>query len=391
MPYAGEHSCRIAPPSQFEEFRRQNNWKTIDGKRVDAIWGINGEGTNLQALRYPKGDWSIADARAHCSGQEGILFEPASSPQIREGGMAHRTKFVRPTEIKILDKAAGRISAVVSTESVDRDGDIIRQAHWDLDHFKSHPILLSSHNYRGLQNQIGEWTDMKIDGTQLVGEALYYLKQGNAEADWGFVLASKGRAAFSVGFVPDMSKAKTIESAGNMAYEFQGQELLEVSQVTVPSNADALQTLKGIGLHPEIDTLVSEVLGDFDDEITETSEEVAQEIRDTTGMIGISDTDRRVFANQIASIVADNIKGPKKPYRRQKDSIDMDTLGEAVLELFAMHAHGLNEDLRKLAYPEGEPNGSSHHEEEYPKSVATLQTVDQIVREAIQSRFGGNN
>jgi len=340
MPYAGEHSCRIAPPSQFEEFRRQNNWKTIDGKRVDAIWGTNGEGTNLQALRYPKGDWSIADARSHCSTQEGILFEPASSPQIREGGMTHRTKFVRPTEIKILDKAAGRISAVVSTENVDRDGDIIRQANWDLDNFKAHPILLSSHNYRGLSNQIGEWTDIRVEGKELIGDAQYYLKQGNAEADWGFVLASKGRAAFSVGFVPDMSKAKTIETAGNMAYEFQGQELLEVSQVTVPSNAQALQSLKGIELHPEIDTLVNEMLSDFGDEIKEVTDEVVEETEEVTGRIWISDEDRKAFAREIAEIVRDDVR--------------------AMMHAF-MHTH-----------PKESPR-----------------PVDTIVREAIQSRFGG--
>ena len=302
MPFAGEHSCRLVSPSEFEDFRRQNNWKTIDGKRVDAIWGISDGSPTLQALRYPKGQWTSADARSHCSAQDGIVFEPAVAPQIREGGMAHRTKFVRPTEIKILDKAAGRISAVVSTESVDRDGDIIRQAHWDLDHFKAHPILLSSHNYRGLTNQIGEWTDMRIEGKQLVGDALYYLKQGNQEADWGFVLASKGRAAFSVGFVPDMASAKTIESHGNMSYEFQGQELLEVSQVTVPSNAEALQSLKGIGLHPEMDTLVTEVLGDFDNEIREVADEAVEETEEAIERIWISDEDRKAFALSLIHI-----------------------------------------------------------------------------------------
>ena len=254
--------------------------------------------------------------------------------------MAHRTKFVRPTEIKILDKAAGRISAVVSTENVDRDGDIIRQANWDLDNFKAHPILLSSHNYRGLSNQIGEWTDIRVEGKELIGDAQYYLKQGNAEADWGFVLASKGRAAFSVGFVPDMSKAKTIETAGNMAYEFQGQELLEVSQVTVPSNAQALQSLKGVGLHPEIDTLVNEMLSDFGDEIKEVADEVVEETDEATERVWISDEDRKAFAREIAEIVRDDVR--------------------AMMHSF-MHTHP----------------------KESPKPV------DAIVREAIQSRFGG--
>ena len=177
--------------------------------------------------------------------------------------MTHIVKFVRPTALKLLDEKAGLISAVVSTEDVDRDGDIVRQGGWDLAHFSAHPILLSSHNYRGLTNQIGEWTSMKVEGTELVGEAKYYIRDGNEEADWGFKLAKRGRAAFSVGFVPDMSKAKQIEANGNISYEFQGQELLEVSQVTVPSNPQALQAMKGMHLHPEVEVLVEEMLGDM--------------------------------------------------------------------------------------------------------------------------------
>ena len=183
--------------------------------------------------------------------------------------MTHIVKFVRPPALKLLDEKAGIISAVVSTEDVDRDGDIVRQNGWDLTHFSTHPILLSSHNYRGLTNQIGEWTQMKVEGTELIGEAKYYIGEGNEEADWGFKLASKGRAAFSVGFVPDMSKAKQIEANGNISYEFQGQELLEVSQVTVPSNPQALQAMKGMNLHPEVEVLVEEMLGDMAKELVE--------------------------------------------------------------------------------------------------------------------------
>jgi len=183
--------------------------------------------------------------------------------------MTHITKFVRPTALKLLDEKAGLISAVVSTEDVDRDGDIVRQGGWDLSHFSAHPILLSSHNYRGLTNQIGEWTQMQVEGTELVGVAQYYIGEGNEEADWGFKLATKGRAAFSVGFVPDMSQAKQIEAGGNISYEFQGQELLEVSQVTVPSNPQALQAMKGMSLHPDVEVLVEEMLGDMANDLVE--------------------------------------------------------------------------------------------------------------------------
>ena len=302
MPYADEHSCRLQPPSEFQEFLRQNNWRQIDGKRVDAIFGVKDGEPELQAIRYPKSQWTSAEARSHCSVQESILFEPAVGPQIRdtEGKMSHRSKLVRP-EIKILDKSAGLITAVVSTESVDRDGDIIRQSYWDLNHFKEHPILLSSHNYRGLQNQIGEWTQMDVKDGKIVGEAKYYIKEGNPEADWGFKLASKGRAAFSVGFVPDMAKAKTLEASGNISYEFNGQELLEVSQVTVPSNADALQSFKGIGLAPELEAIASEIMDEM--HVEEQVAEIAQQ-----PSLVQAEFDYEALARQIAPLLTEELR-----------------------------------------------------------------------------------
>ena len=336
MPFAGEHSCRLVSPSEFEEFRRQNNWKQIDGKRVDAIFGIKDGNAQLQAIRYPKGSWTSGDARSHCSSQEGILFEPAVAPQIREGKMPHVSKFVR-SEVKVVNKAAGLITAVVSTESVDRDGDIIRQAHWDLTHFKAHPILLSSHNYRGLQNQIGEWTSMGVSDSKLVGEAKYYIKEGNPEADWGFKLASKGRAAFSVGFVPDMSKAKALEANGNLSYEFLGQELLEVSQVTVPSNADALQSFKGIGLHPELEAIVTEIMDEMD------VEEQVTEIAEQPSLVQ-AEFDYEALARELSILLRDDLRAlieEQAGKESQKPMESLPTADDIVKQVIAGYREGM--------------------------------------------------
>ena len=165
-----------------------------------------------------------------------------------------KTKIIR-AETKVVDAAVGRIHAIVSTETRDRDGDIIRQEGWDTGHFLSHPVLLASHNYYRLRAQIGEWESMEIKGKRLEGIARYYVGEGNEEADWAFNLASKGRAAYSVGFIPDWSKIKELKDGG---LEFNGQELLEVSHVSVPSNPQALQQMKG--LHPEIEALVAEMM-----------------------------------------------------------------------------------------------------------------------------------
>ena len=157
------------------------------------------------------------------------------------------------SEVKVLKERPGRIHAIVSTESRDRGGDIIRQDGWVLTQFWKHPALLVNHDYRDVRAQVGEWEDMSVKAKALQGIAQYYVGEGNEQADWAFNLASKGRAAFSVGFIPDMDKAVLQEGGSEWfgPWEFQGQELLEVSHVTIPANPDALQTLRLAGLDPE--------------------------------------------------------------------------------------------------------------------------------------------
>ena len=146
------------------------------------------------------------------------------------------TKFIRPV-VKVIDAKSGRIHAIVSTEDEDRSGDVVRASGWNLEHFMAHPVLLASHNYAGsLRSQIGEWEGLEVKGRKLQGDARYYIGEGNEEADWGFNLASKGRAAYSVGFMPDPEKTQPREKG----VEYKGQELLEISHVIIPSNRAAL-------------------------------------------------------------------------------------------------------------------------------------------------------
>jgi hypothetical protein len=241
--------------------------------------------------------------------------------------MSHRAKFIK-AETKILDEKEGIISAIVSTESVDRDGDIIRQEGWDLRHFKAHPVLLSSHNYRGLTNQIGEWTSMEVVGKELVGKAKYYIGQGNPEADWGFFLAGRDKAAFSVGFMPDMTQAKELQGEGKTSFEFKAQELLEVSQVTVPSNRQSLQAMKGIGLDPVMERLVDDVLGFIEPDDTSSdiavsdSEQDEESISltssiesDSTRLDSGEEDSNSALAEKIASLVKQDIQSMIHEYQ----------------------------------------------------------------------------
>ena len=192
-----------------------------------------------------------------------------------------RTKFTR--DIKVVDLEGGRVNAVVSTEETDRMGDIVRVEGWDFDNFMKHPVLLASHNYYSMQAQIGEWEDMRVKGKKVVGTAKYYIGQGNDDADWGFKLAQKGMAAYSVGFNPDMDKAEVIDDETVFpTYEFKGQELLEVSHVTIPANASALQQMKAMALDPVVAAVVDEAIGHFDNDLRDLTTTTSHAIDEGT-------------------------------------------------------------------------------------------------------------
>ena len=112
-----------------------------------------------------------------------------------------------------------------------------------------------------------------------------------------------------------MAKAKTLEASGNISYEFNGQELLEVSQVTVPSNADALQSFKGIGLAPELEAIASEIMDEM--HVEEQVAEIAQQ-----PSLVQAEFDYEALARQIAPLLTEELRmilaekespGPRKP------------------------------------------------------------------------------
>lgn len=132
----------------------------------------------------------------------------------------------------VMTKAAEKDNlyhAVFSTDSEDRHGDIVRQ-DFDLKYFKKNPVFLDSHNYDSITHILG-----KIHGAST--------KSGSLEGDIEFMLDNpKGVLAqqmvekgflntTSIGFIP-----KVFSDKG----EILKSELLEVSAVSVPAQAEAL-------------------------------------------------------------------------------------------------------------------------------------------------------
>lgn len=164
-------------------------------------------------------------------------------------------------ETRGIDEQNGMVDLYIpmSTQSVDRDGEVIAAGAWrkTLPNFKKHPVLLSSHDYGDLRKQIGQLTGLKITDSGLLAKPLYYINQGNEEADWAFNLAKKGMAAFSVGFIPKKWEDGHAENSPRRTYT--EVELLEISQVCVPSNRDAIQGVRSKSADPVVLRLCDEV------------------------------------------------------------------------------------------------------------------------------------
>lgn len=79
MPFPNEHSCRLRPPAGFQEGRFRRDSRKTDGKTYFIIMGrLKGQDTMVeQAYRYPKQNWTAAEARKHCRDHDG-RFEAAS-------------------------------------------------------------------------------------------------------------------------------------------------------------------------------------------------------------------------------------------------------------------------------------------------------------------------
>jgi len=147
------------------------------------------------------------------------------------GGLIMEKKILSVYGYKSIDRENYTVEVVVSDETVDRDGEIIKVDGWDFKNFQKNPVLLDSHNYVGISNIIGKVLSLRTEGNKLLATLKYFVNEGNFLADYAWKLVENGLASYSVGFLPLENKQ------GNVWPKV---ELLEISQVTVPANPNAV-------------------------------------------------------------------------------------------------------------------------------------------------------
>src|SRR5262245_36640964 len=134
---------------------------------------------------------------------------------------------------------------VLSDATVDRMGDVIDQAGWDLKNFAAdrNPIALFNHD----RNQvIGRWADVAVRGGRLVGRLVLAEPGTSALVDTvrGLVRQNILRAV-SVGFRALKSEPLDKDASEHFGpFRFLQSELLECSLVSIPANPNALALAK---------------------------------------------------------------------------------------------------------------------------------------------------
>jgi HK97 family phage prohead protease/HK97 family phage major capsid protein len=133
---------------------------------------------------------------------------------------------------------------VISDDSMDRHGTRINPDGWELTAFRRNPIALFGHS-GGFP--IGRWENVRAEGGKLLGRLVMAAEGTSARIDELRKLVDQGiLRAVSVGFA-----VLKYGTPGKSKYDYEQQELLEVSLVSVPSNTNALAMARGLNISPE--------------------------------------------------------------------------------------------------------------------------------------------
>ena len=139
---------------------------------------------------------------------------------------------------------------VLSDESVDRMGDIIRADGWSLSDFRKNPVALLGHSHDQI---IGVWENVRVEGKRLMGR-LKLAAPGTSELidTVRSLIDQRILKAVSVGF-----QAEEASPRKDGGYDFTKSILHEVSVVAVPANANALRKAMQV-MNPELAKLLVE-------------------------------------------------------------------------------------------------------------------------------------
>ena len=144
---------------------------------------------------------------------------------------------------EVEEESASPMTFVISSEEVDRHGDVVLTQGWRLQSYRRNPVFLWAHDYS--RPVIGRAVSVWTEPGQLLARMEF------APTDFAREVASLYRSGYqqgvSVGFKPLRYEERRDGRTGAfLGIRFLEQELLEVSAVPVPANRQALR--RGVAL-----------------------------------------------------------------------------------------------------------------------------------------------
>ena len=126
-PYPNEHAARLKDPDQYDSFRREND---AGGPGIDFIYGIKNGTTEIQAIRFDKNRYSVAEAKKWLESHDfkPILFEEATEREAMEDNRAMVSVSVHidtEDQADVIEAIANMPQPAQETVQVDENGNEI--------------------------------------------------------------------------------------------------------------------------------------------------------------------------------------------------------------------------------------------------------------------------
>ena len=153
-------------------------------------------------------------------------------------------RFAGAADVKAVEDGERAIDFVISTDSLDRQGDRISQDGWKLDSYRKNPVVCWAHDYESLP--VARARNVRVEDGKLKARAVFMDAGAVRFNDIVFEMCRAGFLnAASVGFMPRKWNWSE-EDDRRFGVDFIEQELLEFSIVPVPANPDALIEARGM-------------------------------------------------------------------------------------------------------------------------------------------------
>ena len=161
-------------------------------------------------------------------------------------------KGIVPSDLKVEEEEHAIIS-YITTNSVDRDREIILPKGLNAKEYLKNAVVLWGHDYHSRALPLGRNLWLKSDEKGIIAKTQYYIKDEFAKKVYeyrkdGFPLAE------SIGFIPlewkDLSGEES-QKMGGARRVYTKTLLLEYSDVVIPSNPDAIGIARAKGLLPK--------------------------------------------------------------------------------------------------------------------------------------------